>query len=44
MLYIKIRYGLAAMSISPYLGILIGAAVEAGGYVTGSLLISTRLA
>ncbi|CAF3252647.1 unnamed protein product [Rotaria socialis] len=44
MLYIKISYGLAAMSISPYLGILIGAAVEAGGYVTGSLLISTRLA
>ncbi|CAF0918457.1 unnamed protein product [Rotaria sp. Silwood1] len=44
MLYIKISYGLAVMSISPYLGILIGAAVEAAGYVAGSLLISTRLA
>ncbi|CAF4455293.1 unnamed protein product, partial [Rotaria sp. Silwood2] len=44
MLYIKISYGLAVMSISPYLGILIGAAVEAAGYIAGSLLISTRLA
>jgi len=44
MLYIKISYGLAVMDISPYLGILIGAVVEAIGYVTGSLLISTRLA
>lgn len=44
MLYIKLSYGLAVMSISPYLGILIGAAVEAAGYVTGSLLISTKLA
>jgi MFS family permease len=44
MLYIKISYGLAVMDISPYLGILIGAVVEAAGYVTGSLLISTRLA
>jgi hypothetical protein len=43
MLYIKISYGLAVMEISPYLGILIGAVVEAAGYVTGSLLISTRL-
>ncbi|CAF3966181.1 unnamed protein product [Adineta steineri] len=44
MLYIKISYGLAVMKISPYLGILIGAVVEGAGYVTGSLLISTRLA
>ena len=44
MLYIKISYGLAVMDISPYLGILIGAVVEALGYVTGSLLINTRLA
>ena len=43
MLYIKISYGLAGMKISPYLGILIGAVVEAAGYITGSLLISTRL-
>jgi putative MFS transporter len=32
------------MDISPYLGILIGAVVEAAGYITGSLLISTKLA
>ena len=44
MLYIKISYGLAVMDISPYLGILIGAVVEAAGYVTGSLMILTRLA
>jgi len=44
MLYIKISYGLAVMDISPYLGILIGAVVEAAGYIAGSLLISTRLA
>jgi hypothetical protein len=44
MLYIKISYGLAVMDISPYLGILIGAVVEAAGYITGSLLISTKLA
>ena len=44
MLYIRISYSLAAMAISPYLGILIGAVVEAAGYVTGSLLITTRLA
>ena len=43
MLYIKISYGLAGMDISPYLGILIGAVVEALGYVSGSLLINTRL-
>lgn len=44
MLYIKISYGLTSMDISPYLGILIGAAVEAIGYISGSLLINTRLA
>jgi MFS family permease len=44
MLYIKISYGLAAMNVSPYIGICIGAIVEAAGYVTGSLLITTRLA
>lgn len=44
MLYIKISYGLAVMNMSPYLGILIGAIVEAAGYVTGSILISTKLA
>lgn len=43
LLYIKISYGLAVMNISPYLGILIGAVVEAAGYVTGSILISTRI-
>lgn len=42
LLYIKISYGLAAMDISPYLGILIGALVEAAGYVIGSILISTK--
>lgn len=43
LLYFKISYGLAAMSISPYLGILIGAAVEAIGYIVGSILITTKL-
>jgi MFS family permease len=31
------------MNISPYLGILIGAVVEAVGYISGSFLIVTRL-
>jgi hypothetical protein len=44
MLYIKISYSLAVMKMSPYLGILIGAVVEAAGYITGSLLITTKLA
>lgn len=44
MVYIKISYALAVMNISPYLGILIGAVVEAAGYVAGSLMINTRLA
>jgi hypothetical protein len=43
MLYIKISYSLAAMDGSPYLGILIGAIVEAISYITCSVLISTRL-
>ena len=41
--YIKISYGLAMMNVSPYLGILIGAIVEATGYTTSSFLISTKL-
>ena len=44
MLYIKISYGLAGTDMSPYLGILIGALVEAVGYITGSVLVSTKLA
>ncbi|UJR36484.1 hypothetical protein I4U23_029207 [Adineta vaga] len=43
LLYIKISFGLAVMKISPYLGILIGAIVEAAGYITGNVLISTKL-
>ncbi|CAF4337631.1 unnamed protein product [Rotaria magnacalcarata] len=31
------------MSISPYLGMLVGGALEAAGYITGSLLITKRL-
>ncbi|CAF1036205.1 unnamed protein product [Didymodactylos carnosus] len=44
LLYIKISYGLADMQgISPYVGILIGAAVEVAGYISGSILLTTRL-
>ncbi|CAF1507066.1 unnamed protein product, partial [Rotaria sp. Silwood1] len=43
MIYIKISYSLAMMDTSPYLGILIGAIVEAISYITSSLLISSRL-
>ena len=43
MLYVKISYGLAEMDVSPYLGILIGAIVEATSCITSSLLISTKL-
>ena len=43
MLYVKFSYGLAVLDVSPYTGIIIGAVVEAGSYVTSSLLISTRL-
>lgn len=43
LLFIKISYGLATMNISPYAGILIGAVVEVMGYISASLLMSTRL-
>ncbi|CAF1266199.1 unnamed protein product [Adineta steineri] len=43
LIYFQISYGLAALDISPYLGILLGAVVEAAGYITSSVLISTRL-
>jgi hypothetical protein len=43
LLYYEISYGFEVMNISPYLGILIGAVVEAVGYISGSLLIGTRL-
>lgn len=43
LLYIKISYGLATMNISPYIGILIGAAVEIVAYIAASILMSTRL-
>ncbi len=43
MLYVKMSYGLAMLDLSPYLGILLGAIVEATSYITSSLLISTRL-
>ncbi|CAF0992428.1 unnamed protein product [Adineta ricciae] len=45
LLYIKISYGLAAMSdvVSPYWNIVIGAIVEGIGYVSASILITTDL-
>jgi putative MFS transporter len=45
LLYVKISYGLGATNktISPYWNIIIGAAVESIGYVTASILITTRL-
>lgn len=43
LLYYKISYGLAEMKISPYLAILIGGILEAIGYVTATILTSTRL-
>jgi MFS family permease len=43
LLYYKISYGLAAMKISPYIGMLIGAAVEVVGYISATVLMSTRL-
>ncbi|CAF2784339.1 unnamed protein product [Rotaria sp. Silwood2] len=42
LLYYKISYGLATMKISPYIGILIGAIVEALGYITATVFMSTR--
>ncbi|CAF2956415.1 unnamed protein product [Rotaria sp. Silwood2] len=43
LLYYKISYGLATMKISPYIGILIGAIVEALGYITATVFMSIRL-
>jgi hypothetical protein len=43
MLYVKISYSIAVLNVSPYVGIIIGAVVEAASYVTSSLLISTKL-
>ncbi|CAF2057042.1 unnamed protein product [Rotaria magnacalcarata] len=45
LLYIKISYGLGAMSdaVSPYWNIIIGAIVEAIGYILASISITTRL-
>jgi MFS family permease len=45
LLYIKISYGLGAMNntISPYWNIVIGAVIESIGYVSASILVTTRL-
>jgi len=45
LLYIKISYGLGAMDdvVSPYWNIIIGAIVEGIGYLSASVLITTRL-
>ncbi|CAF0956342.1 unnamed protein product [Rotaria sordida] len=43
LLYYEISYGLEVINISPYLGVLIGAVVEALGYISSSLLMVTRL-
>ncbi|CAF0867627.1 unnamed protein product [Rotaria sordida] len=45
LLYIKISYGLGAMSdvVSPYSNIIIGAIVEGIGYISASILITTKL-
>ncbi|CAF0772476.1 unnamed protein product [Rotaria sp. Silwood1] len=45
LLYIKISYGLGAMSdvVSPYWNIIIGAIVEGIGYIFASILITTKL-
>ncbi|CAF2873480.1 unnamed protein product [Rotaria sp. Silwood2] len=45
LLYIKISYGLGAMSdaVSPYWNIIIGAIVEGIGYICASILITTKL-
>jgi hypothetical protein len=44
LLYIKISYGLGAMSdvVSPYWNIIIGAIVEGMGYISASILITTK--
>jgi hypothetical protein len=45
LLYIKISYGLGAMSnaVSPYWNIIIGAIVEGIGYISASILVTTKL-
>lgn len=45
LLYIKISYGLGSMSdtVSPYWNIIIGAIVEGIGYISASVLITTKL-
>lgn len=43
MIYIKISFSLAVMNKSPYLGICIGAIVEAVSCITSSILISSKL-
>jgi len=45
LLYIKISYGLGAMSnaVSPHWNIIIGAIVEGIGYISASILITTKL-
>jgi hypothetical protein len=45
LLYVKISYGLGAMNdtVSPYWNIIIGAIVEAIGYISASNLITTKL-
>lgn len=43
LLYYEISYGLEVLNISPYLGVLIGAIVEAIGYISGSALMVTKL-
>lgn len=45
LLYIKISYGLGAMSksVSPYWNIVIGAIVEGIGYISASVLVTTKL-
>lgn len=45
LLYIKISYGLGAMSnsVSPYWNIVIGAIVEGIGYISASILVTTKL-
>ena len=45
LLYIKISYGLGEMShsVSPYWNIVIGAVVEGIGYISASILVTTKL-
>ena len=43
LLYVKFSYGVAVLDVSPYVGIIIGAVVEAASYIASPLLISTKL-